>query len=385
MRTLALAALLVLPVFAEDPVTDQECAEYGEKLRKAVIGNKGKTFDRMVDMDRIVDRAVEGEAGTPEMKGQFRAGIKSSDFGASVVSQFAGGGSYTFLRVRRKGAATSLLFRAINNEGGVNYHEIFVEKHDGRVVGVDLYVFLTGESLSDTFRREWLKVAAIEAAGGNLVGWQKDYIDNLDKITRIVDDVTKNPRQAVTDIATLPETLRNDRFIMMQRFLAGSSLGGKDYEEALDAWAKAFPGDPSLDLLLVDGHTLKGEFEKVVEALKRLDGTVGGDPYLTYMQSEAWLQGKKLAEARKAAEAAVAGDRTLIQPMWVLVAVSLQEQKFPEVTQLLLKIEGEYGIPMGDLGGVEAFAEYVESEEYEKWVEARKKLKGPEEEEGEDE
>ncbi len=119
------------------------------------------------------------------------------------------GGNYHLLHLRTRGKRRTALFRLIQaNEEGMNYHEfILARRPDGQVRAVDAYIYLSGELLTETFRREAIKATAPMSQGflDRLVGADKEYARNLEKIQGVFKLFNEgHPREALDAYRALP-------------------------------------------------------------------------------------------------------------------------------------------------------------------------------------
>ncbi len=85
------------------------------------------------------------------------------------------------------------------------------------------------------------------------------------------------------------------------RLQAARGLKGEPYDEAIRAYRKAYPDERNLDLVMIDAYSAHKLFDRVLASIDGLDRTLGGDPYLDTMRSQAYFQKGDLAAAKRCA------------------------------------------------------------------------------------
>jgi tetratricopeptide (TPR) repeat protein len=136
----------------------------------------------------------------------------------------------------------------------------------------------------------------------------------------------------------------------------------------MTAW---FPNDPSLCLILIDQHVLRGEYAEALACVETLRKAVGGDAYLDYVSGCIYQAAKQFGQAKAADESAIAAEPTLAKPYWGLVGIALEQKDWPSVSRGLTRIEQNLPIKITNLEAMDAYAEYVKTEEYRKWKSSR--------------
>ncbi|MEK7466958.1 MAG: hypothetical protein AAB074_06030 [Planctomycetota bacterium] len=378
MRFALAAALLALPLAARaqapETLDEKACMEVVKKIEAAVAAADGEAFDEVLGLRVILEKIVKDLETEDKNKKDFIEGVMSASLGTQITDQLTAGGTIKFLRLHVVDGRTRALFRMLNPNGGVNYHDWILVKDGDGARTEDLYIYLMGESLARTFKREFLKgIAVMSKAPGNLKGWEKDFLDAQPKVAEMQAAVKDgDSKKALKIYNDLPQTVREDKLTMIQRVSIALEVGDAEYTAALADWEKLFPGDPSMDLMQIDAFAMKGEFEKSADVVARLAKTIGGDPFLDGMRAGLFLQAGKLDEATASAEKAAKEEKGLALPHFVLLQVSLKKKDHAATVRELTVLEKECGVPILDFEAEEGFESFVESEEYKKWKEGRK-------------
>ena len=327
-------------------------------------------FASSIDFDRLVRRGIEDLEAAEPIKQKFTEGIEQGfDLASAICNDVNAGGSYTLLSLREIDGRPQALFRLISVDG-VNYHDLLLERGD-RLQIVDVFVHSNGEWISQLVRRGFLPVAARFGGGTKDENQDADtlYLDNVQTILTMIQHYREGRYEEALDVFhSLPAELKTNRNILMQRFAIAVKVGGKPYDAAMADLKTAFPDDPSLGLVLIDYHFNRGEYEKSLEIIDRLDRQLGGDPYLDFFRANVFYVAGRLDKAKKAARRAIKAEPTLEDPYWTLVTISLDEKQFTETARLLTEIETALGLLLGDLGGVPEYEEFVRSDVYAAWA-----------------
>jgi len=272
---------------------------------------------------------------------------------AMVLHARQPGAIFRFLGLRQRDRYTTALFRANSDTAGIDYKEFYLLKGPGDAVRVvDLFAYAVGETVS--------RMQACMHGRGGKTGTM------LKELNALVH--SGHGREALEAYAALPPEVRRSRVFLAAR-LQAAKLGGDDaYTEALDDFAKLYPKDPVRALVNVDRHYSRGDFARARRSVDELDRMVGGDPYLNVLRANAYVAEGNLPAARKAAEAAVAGEPDMPKTHWTLVDVALLQRDFAEVARTLTRMESEVGVVLRALQMNPAFADFGASPEGLAWL-----------------
>ncbi|MFE8600900.1 tetratricopeptide repeat protein [Archangium violaceum] len=378
MLPLLLLVLAAQPTAAPSkaPAMDPAYVAYTTELEKGIHAGDSSLLDTRVDMERLLERSTRGTSAPKAFHDSFASGVRGSgmQLGKQLVATREDDSSFRLLRLRMEGGAPHALYRIMSSEGGVNYLDLELAKNaEAQVVIVDFYPYITGEPFSETMRRMYLQAAT--EAGYNLVdklmGKEQDFLKNATKLQamqRMVQE--KQFAEVVKTFEALPKSLRQTKPFLLLRLTAAGQLEEAEYQKAIEDFETAYPNDPSLDLISIDGHMMRKDYATVMKMVDRLDQRVN-DPYLQYLRGSVMLD----KEDRKAAigyfKAAVTREPTLALAHWVLIGLSLQDKQFKDTVRYLDAIERDTSVELADLEGLEEYAGFVKSPEYKAWKKKR--------------
>ena len=360
--------------------SEQEAEAWGRRVETLARTGDIVRLAEAVDFGAILESASGGVDGVDDLREHFIRGVReklSSWDGLfqAVHSKVARGGSYRFLRLQTVDGQRMALFRLLT-EAGVNYHGFtLVRQADGEVRASNVYEAWKDEMLTRTLRRIFLVFAAEK---------NPSLLERLfpgeGVFTRHVNELADLARaagqgRAVDALAIyrrLPEPVRRNRFVQDFRLMAAQELGGEELLAAVDDIERSHPEASVGDLVLVDVHFSKHEYDLAFECVSRIDRRLGGDPYLWTMQAVARTEAGRFADALQYVDAAIAAEPSLQLAHWARITILLRERRFAEVGPALDEVARRFELEIGDLGGLSDYSDYVRSPEYGRWLESRR-------------
>jgi tetratricopeptide (TPR) repeat protein len=345
---------------------------------EAAISNDAAAANSMIDLPLLLQLVTSNVDVDPKFREGYLEEAQRSSAIEGLTSRWAAlvqeGGNLSLLRVHEVDGERRALVRVLQADGTLNYLDFVLVRLGQEVKAADFYIFLSGEKISQTMRRLYLAAAADLPSSflDRLTGREGDFIKHDDKIANMAKSLRMGGHQQVLDIYhEMPPSLQQEKAIMLYRVLASAQLDEQLYGEAIDAFRAAHPDDPCIDFISMDGLLMRGSYDEAMQAVSRLDESLGGDPYLNILRSNIHLMQGQVAEARQAAEKAMQGTPDLEDVYWQLVSISLAEENYSETARLLTKLQEKFQIEIANLSTIEAYAGFVHSPEYKQWLKAR--------------
>ncbi|MDB5252232.1 MAG: hypothetical protein JWP27_1401 [Flaviaesturariibacter sp.] len=284
----AVAALLFLASCApgQQPLTAAEAAQFGRRLERSLALRRTGPFDSLFNETVFGERiaAAIGESSNPLFVKGVIAGIRKKRLGKEIIDNIGKDGSYTLLRQYEKDGHHHLLFRLMG-ANGFNYHDMELVKSGDKVKAADLFVYLSGENLSETMAGTF---SAMSASDG------KDDEKIVATTTRLtaMRNLVQQGRYADAPAAykSFPRMLQNVRAMQVMNLQVLAELDKKEFEEALNRFEASYGSEGASQLMLLNGHLVVGNFDKALNALNALDTAVKGDPMLNYYRGLIYFQ-----------------------------------------------------------------------------------------------
>ena len=354
---------------------DPAYVAYTTELENGINAGDPSMLDSRVDLERLIERSTRDTSTPKGFADGFAKGVRRSgiNLGKQLVEAQDDESDFHLLRLRMDGGAPHALYRVIS-QAGINYLDFELARNaKGEVVIVDIYPHISGELFSQTLRRTFLQAA--KEAGYDIVdkmmGKEQEFLKNIPKL-QTMQRLAQEQKfaEVVKTFGELPASLRQNKSFLLIRLNASSHLDESEYQKAILEFEKAYPNDPSLDLISIDGHMMRKDYAAVMKTIDRLDARVK-DPYLQYLRGSVMLEKGDGKEARRLFQAAITAEPRLAMPYWVLIGLSLQDKKYKDTARHLAAIERDAKVEVGDLEALEQYAGFVKSKEYKAWNKER--------------
>ena len=375
MRAL-LVALLVLSACKEttaempktSPVTAAQAEDFAKRFEVAMSKCTHDVED-MVDLDTMLRMGLAGKTMDRDfMKGVLQGARQSRATSQMLCSAVASGGSYKLLRIRTVDGEPRPIFRSIIKDGGFNYHELRLgtSEDNHNVRAVDMYVYISGENMSATFA---------ELFGGAMKSMNRgDDMDAMKNgMTHVRQSVASGAfKEAHDQILKLAPSLRATKAVRLLAIQAEMHLDETDYMKMIDTYRADFPGDPSIDMVSIDGYFLHKDYAGALKTLDRLDQRVGGDPYIDTLRSHMYAAMEKIPEAVKTATSATTREPELVDGWYALVDADAAAKDFPGAVKAMDVLKKKFQITFDDaaLATQPSLAAVLASPAYKAWKSA---------------
>ncbi|MHC4990268.1 MAG: tetratricopeptide repeat protein [Planctomycetota bacterium] len=352
-----------LPAAEPATATETRRLEFARRYETAVNERDAAEVNRCFDMKAFTDAVFEGMTVPRATRAGFIAGLRSTfDWGTATVAAVGVNGHYKLLDTFEREGRHVARYRLINNDGGLNYHDIeMAVSREGSWRIVDAYVFISGEDLTQMARR--MLSNALKPGTLGQVPPATQAIMQMQELVEQGQFV-----EAFNLYSRLPEEAQREKTVHLQRILCAGQIGDKAIVEACEAFRRDFPDDACVDLLTIDQLFVQRRWDQAIAALKRIKRSVGGDPFLDYLAALVYAEAGKVDLAKAKLQVAKTAEPTLEEPHWTTIAIALEENDFPTVARSLRTLEKQFGYVFDDLREVQQYRGFVASDEYRQWV-----------------
>jgi hypothetical protein len=346
-----------------EAVTEEEARALGNAFEAALAGCDPAAIDALFDRDHTMNVARAEMKLTQGERRKLREGAhRALPIGRNACADVESGSEYTLLHVRQREGEVSLLYRTLG-ENGVNYIEIYVGKGEGGSARFyDLYNYAYGERTTESLRE---LLGAFESRGVRRRAGEVSQ--NLQDARRFL--TAGQWEDALAAIDRLPADARRPRPIRLMRVMAAGGLSDEVYEKAIAEYEKDFPGDPSLDLVSVDGYLIRKQYDEAIAAMDRVDARVGGDPYVHVLKASLFREMRDLEAAWTEAQAAVNEAPDFEEAYWTALTIALERKAHDDATALMTTLRDRFAVEFDpELMAAEAlWAEFLESPQWAAW------------------
>lgn len=364
-RLLLILALLPLTARAADPITTPEATALARQIENAFLAKDIQPFVDAFDNPAVVKAALTGLTVPDKDLKEIGASTK---MGLSLANRILGsiqdGGSYRLLRIDTSSPTPVPVFRLLS-QGSVNYHRWHLVRDPSRKIRIaDIDVFISGEPLSKTMRR--LLVPALAAAGK---GQADEYVKQLEDVFAMQRLAAGgNHKDALEVWAKLPEPLRNEKALMLDRLQYAQKVGGQAWDDAVADYEKKFPNDAVLELVRINALTSQKKYKEALEAVERLDKSIG-DPYFDLLRGQFNFSLQDYPKAQTYFEKLLKWDHKFERAWGGLILLALAEKDYAKTVKLLDDREKATGKPLTPefIEKSREFRAFTQSAEYQKW------------------
>ncbi len=349
-------------------------------IETTVNDNDVGALNRLFAWEALMDKVTGGVDANDKWVQGFRAGMLNATVGstglaASICKQVSEGGSYVFLKTCDRDGRRALRFRLLNPDGAINYHELLLGiDPDGETKILDLHVFLSAENISTTLRRGFLPVAAHQNRSfiQRLTNRESDAIKHFKTIQRVAESAKKgNYEDSMKAYKTLPDSLKNRKDILIYRLLSSQNISDEVYFDAIEAYRQSYPNDPCIDMMSIDRFLLNDQYDEAIAAIDRVNASIDGDPYLTYLKGAIYWQRDDLSKARELMQKAIEEDENLRMAYLAALAIEVKDEKWAEAVSRLDQLCQHFEIDVDTVSESVDITALEESDEFQAWIKSR--------------
>lgn len=371
------------PIAACTPVNEDEARQVAQTVADGFNALDRAPIDSALDLETLFGEAIHQMVLSDAERRNFLSGAMNgaqttNNIPARWIEALGGEGRVRLLRIRQVDGHQRAQLRMLVGEG-LNYLDMLIVRTPaGTIRVVDYQDMATGEFLSRS-----IASIAIPALAGitrtpleRLVqGSGNEYLESVSSVPELRKLMNEGKNQEAMDRwRKLPEAFRTTRAGSMVRMQIAQNLGDDEHLASLQEIERLFPNDPALSLVQVDANRLAKRFPQAQQAIDRVDGIVGGDPYLDCLRASLFLEAGNMAEAQTAAARACEREPELIDNWWTRISISLSADTHAQTGMLLDEIKKRFGTEFqDDLAAIPEYARFGKSPEYAQWLARQKK------------
>lgn len=199
------------------------------------------------------------------------------------VEDINNGAMYDFVNYKysKKDKAYYILFRYYSEETGFNYHKYRVSKKGNFFFFNDMYIYLTGEYLSQTMGRISILASGESAFQQLLDGSNKKDLENFLKVQELI---TQQEFEEAHQVLSLFEgKMKDEKFTYIIKTQVAGQLNEELYKRELKNLFEAFPNDKTVLLHKVDYYLLDEKYDETIGVLNEIQNDTEDD-FLEYLK-----------------------------------------------------------------------------------------------------
>lgn len=336
--------LITLNLQAQNPT--KEWNELGLKIAKA-LSEHDQSVDQYFDKTALLNRVIIQNPRNKDIK-KFNRDIRLEwrrfSLGRSLAKQPVQY-QYEYIGIHQD---SSLVIRQWGEEDGLNYLLFKLDYIHDTWVGVDLYVMMTGEFMSETMRNTvYLPTVIRLIQDGKKSRQGMSNAEICIEATRLMQ--AEEYQRAYTKISGIPLDERLKAHQILKLNLSYYLESEEKILKTIEEYQMRFPNDPSFEFIMLDKYLLEEQYEKALEAISGIEAFIGKDDYLHYQKGLIY----HLQENYKAAEVEmrIAIEQRPSQELyyWNLLTVLEWQRNYKECVKILKALQKEFAYSKASL------------------------------------
>ena len=267
-----------------------DAEELGISLQSRIDKDDIRLINELFDLRSFASQFIM--KSTKKRIHKFNTGVllglsRSFNFGELLIQQKSEAGDFGFIRAYQdEKNQFHLLFRVYGE--GLNYHDYLVKTINDELKIVDAYIYMSGENLSDSYKRYYKKLLndsnLLTSDVGN-ASILKD-MEKLQKVERLYSE--RKYKKALKVYETISYNSKNTKNFKLFKIQITFHISDELYYEAIKDYEVNFKNDPSLYLVALDGLIYRKEFDKCLNYIDKLDNLLEKDPFLNFIRGNVY-------------------------------------------------------------------------------------------------
>jgi hypothetical protein len=260
-------------------IADAELKAFSNKLNQIITSKNGAAFDQLINKNFTISKYSNNVNAKAFMNGAYA----SLNLGSSIILSVKDGGSYDYVKKFTKNDKSHILYRLITADMGLNYHELALSKVNGAVMIDDIYIYVSGENISETLINAYksIKTETNKMSGNEEAEALQIAKVNMPKIRALNDK--GEYEKAYESLLKLPDFVQNMKMVRLMKLMISQNFENTDrYEKDMADYRKYYPEAKNIDLVSIDAYLLKKQYDNAMRAVNNLDKSLDGDPYLDF-------------------------------------------------------------------------------------------------------
>jgi hypothetical protein len=352
------------------PPSDAATQAFVESFVAAAASGDAGAVDDHFDWHAVARRAASGLNASKEFIDQMAESASEASKERGISSKLAsvprGEVRLRHLGAQERDGEVWQIFRLTMSEGGFEHLALLLEDKRKRARAVDLWQLTVGDTTSAIMRRMILPVMGddLKRIVNRLTGHEQAFVEHMNTIIEAQRlNAEGRGHDALHLLDELPESLKKERFVMLQRVAMAQLASPNEHLIEIEALAEAFPDDPTTQVHLIDGYALQGKPRRSLDAIDRVEALTVTDPYLDVLRANILGALERWPEARVAAERAIEREPELEDAYWPALVATLMEKDFAETTRLLIVMREKLDVAI-DPEQLPIYEDYLRSPEY---------------------
>lgn len=331
-RNLLLLLFYLIVTNTQAQVPTETWNELGQEIATA-LSKQDQSVNQYFDKHAFLKRFIAPNPKNKDIKKfnrDIRAEWKSFNIGASFADQPIQY-QYEYIGIHKD---SSLVIRQWNVGEGLNYLLFKLDYINGTWIGVDIYIMMTGEFMSETMRNTFYMPTVVRLLQDGkksraLLSNSEIYMETI-KLKR-----EEAYQRAYTKISGIPPEERLKAHQILKLNLAYYLDSNEKILRTIKEYQMYFPNDPSFEFIMLDKYILEEKYEEAITAIVAIEAFIGEDDYLHYQKGLVYNLGGDLKKAEKEIRIAVEQRPSQELYHWELLTILEWQKNYGKCVKVL--------------------------------------------------
>ncbi|MDT7831621.1 hypothetical protein RQM59_04475 [Flavobacteriaceae bacterium S356] len=353
-----------------------ELENIGYVIDSTLYSGDDSFFNKKFDTSALIKRMnLPEHKSLSQYNEGFERGFKSSfKFGKLLLREIENGASYDFIRAYEDSRSRlHLLFRLFSDEG-LNYHDFLVVKENGKVKLVDAFVYTTGENLSESLKAMYDLARMNEGGIISKLFKRDDYLTDLVKLKEVRALKAQGKFKESYDLfKSLGEKSKKTKVFRLLKISVTSNLDENLYKKSIREYLQAFPNNPSVYLVSIDGHILNKKYDEALKMVDKLNDLLQGDDFLNYLRGNIFYAKKDYKMATSYFVTMTNDFEHFFDPYDSLLTIYIETNQYDKAVEILSIMMDSFKVVKKELKSSvsEYFSEFSKSKEFNQWLKSK--------------
>ncbi len=257
-------------------LTSAEAINFAKGVENSIKKGEGDILDNSFDKDAFIEKM--NLPNTSDGKDFGNGIMQKLNLGKKITSSLSDQDNFEFIKHYEKEGKHHVIFRLYGaKESSLNYHDYELIKVGGKCKIADVYIYLSGETLAETFGNLYksLYEKNNDPEQQNLTG-----LEDIKEIKNLIQKGKNAEAKKMYDL--LPLYLKKVKAVLLMNVIICYSLSNEEYSEAIRSFQEKFPNEPNMNLMMIDGYFMQKEYVKMLASVNALDSQINKDPLLDF-------------------------------------------------------------------------------------------------------
>lgn len=263
---------------------DLEVEKLGNFLENSIDEGNVEDYISKLDLDYFLNKSTHNIGLSSAKKNGFRDGLETgiAVLPNQLVSKVSAGELYEFISYRYDTSENSyyVLFRFFSEEEGINYHDYKVSKNGDDYYFNDIYIYLTGENMSQTMKRFVMSGFSSNNLMAIFNQSKKRDFNNVIEASKALRN--GDYQKAYDFYNSLESEMKTEKFVLIMKAQSAIRVSDEAYYEAMEELKTNYPDDKTLSLNYIDYYIMQEDYSKTLEMVNNLKKETGDD-FLEYI------------------------------------------------------------------------------------------------------